>query len=121
MEGKTHDEAREVIHPETGLPGKSAKLTAYTLNCWLENRSTLRTISHRFEESSTEDDDWEPPSDAERARVMALLDKTKKALQRATSAHRATKRGAEVSEPLEPVSTLSAAQNEAIEKYIRGE
>jgi len=77
--------------------------------------------NRQLDSSSIELDEWEPPSDEERARVLALLTKTRKALTAATVRHRAPLRGGRVSEYQKPVSTLSAAQNEAIEAYLADE
>lgn len=72
MKGKTHDEAREAVHPETGLPGKSGKLTAYALNQWLERRNTRPVPSrHGALERIAEATHKPDPLEAERRHIIA--------------------------------------------------
>lgn len=108
-----------VLNPHYGAITKSDRPCLADLKKFVDE--WMGKPANRFDSSSIEDDGWEPPSDEERARVLALLTKTRRALTAATVRHRAPKPGAEVSEPPKPVSMLSAAQNEAIEAYLADE
>ena len=75
MTGKSIEEGNEVVHPETGVPGKCRELTAFELNRWLEKRFHKIVSSPKAFRPQLEAPHKVDPVEAERRQIIAAAHK----------------------------------------------